>query len=83
MSLTGPLVLYLGTLKTGDVKKDRCIDDAIYFLDKAQEAIDATKDPEKWYQDSVNHAKVISKSLPFILLAYTLQSQDPCPSEGN
>jgi hypothetical protein len=75
MSLTGPLVLYLGTLKTGDEKKDRCLDDAIYFLDKAQEAIDAHRDnPEKWYQESVEHSKIIAKSFPFILMAHTLSS---------
>lgn len=75
MSLTGPLVLYLGTLKTGDAKKDRCLEDAIFFLDKAQEAIDAHRDdPEKWSNESEYNSKIIAKSLPFILMAHTLSS---------
>ena len=62
--------------KTGEKFHDFCIDDAIFHIKKAQEALeDGLLDPEAWYKSSVFTAKVLAKSLPFILAIQIQESQ--------
>ena len=61
--------------KTGDKYHDFCIDDAIFHLKKAHEALEeGLSDPLKWYASSLFTAKVLAKSLPFILTVQMQQS---------
>ena len=62
--------------KTGEKFHDFCIDDAIFHIKKAQEALeDGLLDPESWYKSSLFTAKVLAKSLPFILAIQIQESQ--------
>jgi len=56
-------------MKTNDKNHDRVIDEAIYFLDKAQECLDeGLKDPESWNTENVLINKAIFKLLPQMYL---------------
>jgi hypothetical protein len=72
------LVPIFEAMKTGDKYRDYCIDDAIFHLKKASEALqEGLADPCAWYQKSESTAKVLAKSLPFIIaLSQTLKSPD-------
>ena len=62
--------------KTGEKFHDFCIDDAIFHIKKAQEALDeGLLDPEAWYKSSLFTSKVLAKSLPFILALQIQESQ--------
>lgn len=76
----------LETRRTGDLYNDFCIDDAIFHIKKAQEALEA--EPVTWYRDSTMCARVIAKSLPLIVLlqwqesrAQNLASEESSQSE--
>jgi len=65
----------LESRKNGDIYHDFCIDDAIFHIKKAQEALEeGLADPLSWYNQSKFTAKVLSKSLPFILAVQMQQS---------
>ena len=52
-----------------------CINDAIFYLQKALEALtEGLKDPEKWKETSEAATRVISKSLPLILALQIVES---------
>jgi hypothetical protein len=71
------IVSLLEAMKTGDAHKDYCIDDAVFHIKKASEAITVGfKDPEAWYKASQAAAKIIAKSLPFILAVQVAESLD-------
>ena len=54
-----------------------CIQDALFHLKKANEALTASvSDPETWYNQSQAAAKVLAKSLPFILAIQIAESLD-------
>jgi hypothetical protein len=66
----------LESRKNGDRYHDFCIDDAIFHIKKAQEALEeGLADPEAWYTSSKFTAKVLAKSLPFILAVQMQESQ--------
>ena len=61
--------------KTGEKFHDFCIDDAIFHIKKAQEALEeGLADPVAWYSSSQFSAKVLAKSLPFILAVQIQES---------
>lgn len=69
------LVPIFEAMKTGDTHRDYCIDDAIFHIKKATEALMVgLKDPETWYETSQSAAKVIAKSIPFILALQIVES---------
>jgi tRNA-dihydrouridine synthase len=71
------LVPILEAMKTGDKHRDYCVDDAVYHIKKASEALtDGLKDPEAWYNTSQAATKVLAKSLPFILALQIVESLD-------
>lgn len=58
--------------KNGDKFHDFVIDDAIYFIKKAKEALeDGLQDPEKWYENEQLSYKTFFKLFPYIY--YTQQ----------
>ena len=62
------MIPLLEALKTGDKHRDYCIDDAIFHIKKATEALtDGLNDPQTWYANSQNAMQVLAKSLPFII----------------
>lgn len=64
--------------KNGDVYHDFCIQDAQYHLDKAKSILEeGLKDPQQYYADSYDHAKVLYNSLPFIILTQQLLFHKP------
>jgi hypothetical protein len=64
-----------------DKYRDRCIDDAVFHLKKATDALEGLKNPKAWYQASVFSNKVIAKALPYLLSAQLLQSPVHSDSE--
>ena len=74
------LVPIFEAMKTGDKHRDYCIDDAVFHIKKATEALtDGLKDPEAWYNTSQVAMKVLAKSIPFILALQIVESLDaPC-----
>jgi hypothetical protein len=63
------LIPLLEAMKTGDKHRDFCIDDAIFHIKKATEALtDGIKDPEAWYNTSQTSAKVLAEIFPLLLL---------------
>jgi len=70
------LVPILEAMKTGDKYRDFCIDDAVFYIKKASEALtDGLKDPEAWFKTSETAMAVFVKSLPLILAIQMLESQ--------
>ena len=73
--------------KTGEKFHDFVLDDAIYFIKKAKEALeDGLPDPEAWYNNEQINAKTFFKLLPQIFLTHhrvlsdTSSSSNPtCP----
>jgi hypothetical protein len=64
------LIKTLESNKTGEKFSDFCIDDAISHVKLAKAALEeGLSDPEKWYNESRDQAKLMIKSLPFIILA--------------
>jgi hypothetical protein len=60
--------------KNGDQYHDFCIDDAIFHVKKALEILEeGLADPVAWYTDSQASAKILAKSLPFILAIQMLE----------
>ena len=71
------MIKHITLLKNGDKYHDFCADDAIYFLQKAQESYEAMEtNPEQWYKESRFAAEVIMKSLPILCVNQLLQSQE-------
>ena len=69
-------IVTLESRKTGDKCYDFCIDDAIFHIKKAHEALEeGLSDPKAWYESSKFTAKVLSKSLPFIVAVQMQESQ--------
>jgi hypothetical protein len=65
----------LESRKNGDRYHDFCIDDAIFHIKKAHEALEeGLSDPKVWYESSKFTAKVLSKSLPFIVAVQMQES---------
>jgi len=63
-------------MKTGDKYHDFCIDDAIFHIKKAQEALEeGLADPKDWYETSKITTKVLAKCLPFILAVQMQESR--------
>jgi hypothetical protein len=61
-------IAILEAMKTGDKYRDCCLDDAIFHMKKAAEALtDGLKDPEAWYNTSQASSKLLAKCLPFII----------------
>ena len=67
------VIASLETRRNGELYNDFCLDDAIFHIKKAQEALDA--DPVTWYRDSIMCSRVIAKSLPLIVLLQLQESQ--------
>jgi hypothetical protein len=64
------LIPLLEAMKTGDKYRDYCVDDAIFHIKKATEALtDGIKDPEAWYTTSQSSSKVFANVFPLLLLA--------------
>ena len=56
--------------------EEYCINDANYFLERAKEAMDASKtDPKAYYEESKEHYSIICKLLPFMVLMQQSESQ--------
>lgn len=71
------LVPLLEAMKTGDKYRDCCIDDAIFHIKKATEALtDGFKDPVAWYNTSKSTSKMLAKLVPFILAYQIAESLD-------
>ena len=71
------LVPIFEAMKNGDKHRDYCIDDAIFHIKRATEALtDGLKDPETWYKNSQTAMKIIAKSIPFILALQIVESLD-------
>jgi hypothetical protein len=71
------LVPILEAMKTGDRNRDYCIDDAVFHIKKATEALtEGLRDPEAWYNTSQASMKVLAKSIPFILALQIVESLD-------
>jgi hypothetical protein len=63
--------------KTGEKYHDFCIDDAMWHLMKAHEALTASEtDPETYYKESVQSAKTIIKSLPVLIVNSLSRDED-------
>lgn len=80
------LIPLFEAMKNGDNHHDYCIDDAIFHIKKATEALtEGLSDPVLWHKRSEATTKVLIKSLPFILAIQTAQSLDEVNSvtEGN
>ena len=78
------MLLLLETKKNGEKYHDFCIDDAIFHLKKANEAInEGLQDPAAWYASSQFSAKILAKSLPFIIAIQMQESQDDSRSMEN
>ena len=75
--LMNGLVPILEAMKTGDKHRDYCVDDAVFHIKKASEALtDGLKDPEAWYNTSQAATKILAKSIPFILALQIVESLD-------
>jgi len=75
----------LESRKNGDRYHDFCIDDAIFHIKKAQEALEeGLSDPKAWYTSSKFTSQVLAKSLPFILAVQMQESlaEDQGSSSG-
>lgn len=71
------MIKHIILLKNGDKYHDFCADDAIYFLQKAQESYEAMEtNPEQWYKESRFAAEVIMKSLPILCVNQLLNSEE-------
>ena len=71
-------IALLEAMKTGDKYRDYCIDDAIFHVKKATEAlVEGLSDPEAWYSTSQAAAKVLAKMLPLIIALQIAESQEP------
>ena len=69
------LISALEIKRTGQKFHDFCIDDAIFHIKKAKEALEeGLADPVAWYSSSHFSAKVLAKSLPFILAVQIQES---------
>ena len=78
-------VITLESRKTGDKYHDFCIEEAIFHIKKAQEVLEeGLQDPVTWYASSKFTAKVLAKSLPFILAVQMQESlaEDQGSSSG-
>jgi len=65
----------LESRKNGDKYHDFCIDDAIFHIKKAHEALeDGLADPKAWYETSKITTKVLAKCLPFIVAVQMQES---------
>ena len=77
------LVQLLEKMKTGSKCRDYCINDAIFHIEKASEALnEGLKDPEKWYEMSQAGARLLVKSLPFILAVQMSESRGESPQKS-
>jgi hypothetical protein len=66
------LIKTFETQKNGEKFHDFVIDDAIYFIEKAREALEeGLRDPEKWYENEQLSSKTIVTLFPYIY--YTQQ----------
>lgn len=55
----------LKTKKNGDKYHDSVINDAVYYIEKAQECLDeGLKNPEKWHKDNMIMNKTITQLFP-------------------
>jgi K+-transporting ATPase A subunit len=71
------LVPILEAMKNGEKHRDYCVDDAIFHIKKASEALtEGLKDPESWYNTSQAAMKVVAKSIPFIIALQIVESLD-------
>ena len=56
--------------------EEYCLRESKYFLNRAQEAIDACReDPKKYYDESTEHYRHLSKLFPFMLMIQYSESQ--------
>ena len=70
------LVPLLEAMKTGDPCRDFCISDAIFYVNKATEALtDGIRDPVAYRKNSEDGARVMVKMLPLILAYQIVESQ--------
>lgn len=78
------LIPALESRKNGEKYHDFCIDDAIFHIKKAIEALEeGLADPLAWHASSQFSAKILAKSLPFILAIQMQESQVDSHSEEN
>ena len=69
--------LVLSMTVVDETYSEGCIQDALFHLKKANEALVASvSDPESWYNQSQAAAKILAKSLPFILAIQIAESLD-------
>ena len=75
LSSMDDLLIALEIQKNGQKFNDFCIDDAIFHIKKAKEAIEeGLTDPAAWYASSLFTSKVLAKSLPFIIAVQLQES---------
>ena len=68
-------VVTLESRKIGEKYHDFCIDEAIFHINKAHEALkDGLADPAAWYATSRFTAGVLAKCLPFIVAVQMQES---------
>ena len=61
------MITKIHLLKTGEKFHDFCLDDAINYIKKATDALEASTDnPESWYADNVAMAKTFLDLFPAI-----------------
>jgi len=80
------LIPLMEAMKTGDKYRDYCIDDAIFHIKKASEALtEGLRNPKEWYEMSQSGVRLLAKSLPFILavqMSESLGDSDQTPAEN-
>ena len=87
MYIMDGLIPLFESMKNGDIHHDFCIDDAIFHIKKATEALtEGLADPIIWHARSEACSRIIIKFLPVILalqIAESLGEGTPPVPEGN
>ena len=68
-------IAIIEAMKTGDKYRDFCLDDAIFHMKKAAEALsEGLKDPVAWYKTSQASTKVLAKVFPLVIALQIAES---------
>jgi hypothetical protein len=69
MCIMDDIIKDIESRKNGDKIHDFVLDDAIYFIKKAKEALEeGLQDPQKWYNNEQINSKTFYSLLPHIYL---------------
>ena len=78
------IVNELESSKTGEKFHDFVINDAVYYIKKAQEALDeGLEDPKAWYMREQINAKTFFNLLPHIFLTHHRLLSDTSSDENS